>query len=70
MATQPDRYPTVAWRKSSASGGAGECVEVARADSFVLARDSKDRSGVVLEFTAGQWLGLLRRIKNGEACRS
>ena len=69
MVAQPNRYLTLAWRKSSASGGAGECVEVAKADSFVLARDSRDRSGVVLEFTGGQWLGFVRRIKNGEECR-
>ena len=70
MATQPDRYSTVTWRKSSASGGAGECVEIATADSFVLARDSKDRSGVVLEFTTGQWLGFLRRVKNGKSAEA
>jgi hypothetical protein len=31
----------------------------------VLARDSKNLSGVVLTVTSAQWLGLLRRIKNG-----
>lgn len=69
MAAQPNRYSTVNWRTSSASGGAGECVEVAKPDSSVLARDSRDRSGPVLELTSGQWLGLLCRIKNGEAVR-
>jgi hypothetical protein len=33
----------------------------------VFARDSRDQSGAVLAFTSAQWLGLLRRIKNGDA---
>jgi hypothetical protein len=63
---QPYRYATLIWRTSSASGGAGECVEVAAASPFVLARDSRDRSGAVLMFTSAQWLGLVERIKNGD----
>ena len=66
MAAQPTRHVTLNWRTSSASAGAGECVEIANSDPFVLARDSRDREGVVLELTAGQWFGLVRRIKNGE----
>jgi hypothetical protein len=65
MPTQPGQYSTLAWRKSSASAGAGECVEIAKSGQAVLARDSRDQAGVVLAFTAGQWLGLLGRIKNG-----
>jgi uncharacterized protein DUF397 len=53
------------WRKSSASNGSGECVEIAKSGSFVLARDSRDQSGAVLAFSAGQWDDLLRRIKQG-----
>jgi hypothetical protein len=70
MTTQPNRYSTLTWRKSSASGGDGACVEVAYSDSFVLVRDSRDRSGVILALTEGQWLGLLRRIKNGGRSRN
>jgi hypothetical protein len=55
------------WRTSSASGGTGECVEVAAASPFVLTRDSRDRSGPVLTFSSAQWLGLLERIKNGDS---
>ena len=65
MTVHPRRYSTLAWRTSSASGGAGECVEVAAASPFVLARDSRDRSGAVLTFNSAQWLGLVKRIKNG-----
>ncbi|MGO9193492.1 MAG: DUF397 domain-containing protein [Streptosporangiaceae bacterium] len=57
------------WRKSRASGGSGECVEVAQLDSSVLVRDSRDRSGAVLVVTSAQWLGLLRRTRNGEVGR-
>jgi Domain of unknown function (DUF397) len=57
------------WRTSSASNGVGECVEVATSGSVVLARDSRDRSGAVLEFTPAQWLGLTRRIRQDRAVR-
>jgi hypothetical protein len=69
MPALPSLYSTLSWRKSSASAGAGECVEIARLGSSVLARDSRDRSGVVLEFTTAQWLGLLQRIKDDAAGR-
>lgn len=59
-------YPTLSWRKSRASAGAGECVEVAGSDSFVYVRDSRDHSGVTLSVSSAQWLEVLRRIKNGE----
>jgi hypothetical protein len=61
-------YPdsNLRWRKASASAGVGECVEVATSDRLVLARDSRDRLGAVLELTPAQWLGLLARIKNGD----
>lgn len=69
MSAQPNRPTTLAWRTSSASGGAGECVEVAASDTSVLARDSRDRSGVVLELSPSQWLGFVRRIREGRATR-
>lgn len=68
MPAKPSQNPTLIWRKSSASAGAGECVEVAKSGPSVLARDSRDRS-VVLEFTTAQWLGLLQRIKGEVAAR-
>ena len=43
------------WRKSSYSGdNGGECVEVAAAGA-VLVRDTTDRGGSVLTFTAVAW---------------
>ena len=58
--------PEPRWHKSTRSNGAGgNCVEVA--DSLpgrVLVRDSKDRDGGTLTFSAGAWrafLGLARQ---------
>ena len=43
------------WRTSSYSGSnGGECVEVATTEA-VLVRDTADRSGPVLRFTAEAW---------------
>jgi hypothetical protein len=43
------------WRKSSYSGAnGGQCVEVA-ADGPVLVRDTTDRDGATLTFTAAAW---------------
>lgn len=64
MAVQPNRDPALNWRKSSASGGDGACVEVAQSGSSVLVRDSGNRAGAVLVFTRAQWLGLLTHIRD------
>jgi Domain of unknown function (DUF397) len=46
---------TPPWRKSSYSGGSGgQCVEVADADG-VAVRDTTDRQGPMLTFSAGAW---------------
>ncbi len=43
------------WRKSSYSGSnGGECVEVAT-DGTVFVRDTTDRTGPALTFTADAW---------------
>lgn len=43
------------WRKSSRSVAAGNCVEAGSAGSGVLVRDTADRSGPVIAFTAEAW---------------
>jgi hypothetical protein len=44
------------WRTSSRSGNnGGQCVEVADAARVVLVRDTKDRDGGTLAFTAEAW---------------
>jgi hypothetical protein len=51
------------WRKSSYSGpNGGECVEVA-ATGTVLVRDTADRGGPVLAFTADAWRAFTAAIR-------
>ena len=57
------------WRKSSYSGdNGGECVEVASAGA-VLVRDTADRSGPVLTFTADAWLAFTATIRYSTTAR-
>jgi Domain of unknown function (DUF397) len=71
----------IAWRKSSYSGANGSCVEVApvlgaslgdaagaaaAVAAGIAVRDTKDRSGPALVFTARQWRAFAAGIKNGE----
>ena len=64
MAVQPNRDSALSWRKSSASGASGACVEVAQSGSSMLVRDSSNPSGAVLVLTRAQWLGLLAQLRN------
>jgi Domain of unknown function (DUF397) len=51
------------WRKSSYSGSnGGECVEVASGEA-VLVRDTTDRNGPVVTFTADAWRAFLASAK-------
>lgn len=51
------------WRKSSYSGNGGQdCVEVA-GDHAVLIRDTKDRDGVTLAFSAQAWAEFTRSFR-------
>jgi len=51
------------WRKSSYSGdNGGECIEVATAEA-VLVRDTTDRNGPVLTFTADAWRSFTATIR-------
>jgi hypothetical protein len=44
------------WRKSSYSdGNGGACVEAATGNGTILIRDTTDRDGVTLTFTAQAW---------------
>jgi hypothetical protein len=60
---------TASWRKSSWSNANG-CVEVAFVDTRVALRDSKDRGGPVLVFTAHEWEAFLSGVRAGEFDRS
>jgi hypothetical protein len=57
------------WRKSSLSGGEGQCVEVAFLDEAVAVRDSKDKTGPVLVFTPGEWSAFVGGVERGEFTR-
>ncbi|GAB1642232.1 DUF397 domain-containing protein [Krasilnikovia sp. MM14-A1259] len=56
------------WRKSSRSdGNGGACVEITDLpDGGTAVRDSKDRSGPVLFFTAIEWRSFVEGVKHGE----
>jgi hypothetical protein len=52
------------WRKSSFSGAnGGACVEVASADG-VAVRDTTDRDGAPLAFSAGAWSAFITRLRS------
>ena len=51
-----------AWRKSSYSPDASNCVELAAAPATVLIRDSKDTSGPRLGFSPTTWATFLTHI--------
>ncbi|MEU6783573.1 DUF397 domain-containing protein [Nonomuraea angiospora] len=59
---------TAAWRKAKASGGnGGSCVEVAPlSGGRVAVRDSKDRTGPALVFTAPEWAAFKDGMAKGE----
>jgi hypothetical protein len=54
------------WRKSTYSGGNGECVEVAFVGDVVAVRDSKDRGGPVHVFPSREWDAFVGGLLNGE----
>jgi hypothetical protein len=53
------------WRKSTRSGAAGHCVEIASAAAAVFVRDSKDIAGPVLEFGTRHWADFLAGVRDG-----
>lgn len=50
-----DGVGNTTWRTASYSGNSGNCVEVADVARAVLVRDTQDREGGTLEFTANAW---------------
>lgn len=56
------------WTVSSFSNGNGgnNCVEVAVVGEVVAVRDSKDRTGPALIFTAAEWAAFLSGVWAGE----
>ena len=54
------------WKKSSYSGGQGNCVEVASLRDGVAVRDSKNPGGPVLRFSADDWQAFVASVKAGQ----
>ncbi|MFJ3789602.1 DUF397 domain-containing protein [Kitasatospora sp. NPDC090091] len=55
------------WRKSSYSGDAGQCIEVADCfDGALPVRDSKDPNGPVLVFPSASWQSFVDAVCGGE----
>ena len=51
------------WRKSSYSGNGGsDCVQVGGRGGRVLVRDTKNRTGAVLEIVPGVWRRLVDQV--------
>ena len=55
----------VCWRKSSYSGVAGDCVEVALLEGGLAVRDSKDPQGPALVFSSAAWEAFIAEAKKG-----
>ena len=51
------------WRKSSFSGQNGSCVETASGSGVILVRDTTNRDGETLAFTAGAWRAFVGTLR-------
>ena len=58
--------PSPEWRKSTRSSGNGNCVEFADLGESIAVRDTKDRGGPVLLFTAASWRTFVAGMKRGD----
>lgn len=54
------------WRKSTYSGGNGDCVEVGSLDQTVAVRDSKHLTGPSLFVSPGTWRSFIQKVNAGE----
>ena len=52
------------WRKASYSGNGANCVEAGNAPGMVLVRDTTDRDGGTLSFTANAWRAFTANVKH------
>ena len=59
-----DKTAAASWRTASYSNGSGNCVEAGNG-SGVLVRDTKDRTGAVLNFSPAAWRKFTWGLKRG-----
>lgn len=52
------------WRKSSHSGQDSDCIEVGGDAGRIRVRDTKDRGGPVLSFSADAWRAFGDQVRN------
>jgi hypothetical protein len=53
------------WRKSAYSdGNGGQCVETASGQGIILVRDTGNRNGATLAFTADAWRAFTAGLKH------
>jgi hypothetical protein len=57
--------PRAMWRKSTRSGGNGDCVEIADLDRGIAIRDSKNPAGPKLIFRSRDWRTFADAVKSG-----
>jgi hypothetical protein len=53
------------WRKARRSVNNGACVEAARVSGHILIRDSTDRNGPVVRYSARSWRVFVTDTKTG-----
>ncbi|MFC4951047.1 DUF397 domain-containing protein [Pseudonocardia sp. GCM10023141] len=62
-----DETTALGWRTSSFSSGGNQCVEVADLpDGGRLVRNTKNRDGGTLAFTAAEWVAFTAGVRSGE----
>ena len=52
-----------AWRVATYTGSSGSCVEVGDAERAILVRDTKDRNGGTLMFSAAAWQAFTKTLR-------
>jgi uncharacterized protein DUF397 len=63
---QREIFPGTTWVKSSRSGSAGHCVELAEMGGGVALRHSKDKQRGAFVFTADEMAAFIQGAKDGE----